>query len=118
SVQAGVRAVADACDAFFLVLADHSPPRPETLRTMIDALGESQNPIVLPSHQGRHGHPILISSKLAPEILALTFEQTLASIVKLHAADAREVIVDDPAILEDIDTPEDYNRALKRWKCR
>ena len=53
---------------------------------------------------------------LAKEILALTFDKTLASIVKLHATESREVVVDDPAILEDIDTPEDYNRALERWK--
>jgi CTP:molybdopterin cytidylyltransferase MocA len=116
SVQAGVRAVAQQCDAFLLALADHASPRPDTLRSLIDDWQKSHSAIVLPTHQGKHGHPILISSSLANQILALTFNDTLATIVKLNSRDSRDVAVDDPAILEDIDTPEDYNRALKRWR--
>ena len=116
SAQAGVRGITDLCDAFFLALADHSPPRKLTLSGMIVAWRESRPAIVQPRFEGKHGHPILIPSSLAPEILALTSDQTLASIVKRHSSDAREVIANDPAILEDIDTPDDYNRALRRWK--
>jgi len=118
SVQTGVSAMSRDCDAFFLALGDHAPPRPQTLESMIDAWRESDPAIVLPTLDGKHGHPILISSCLAPEILALTASQTLATIVRGHANDSREVIVDDRAILEDIDTPNDYNRAITRWTTR
>ena len=37
-------------------------------------------------------------------------------IVTQHAADTVEVSCDDPAILADIDTPEDYERALRLWE--
>ena len=115
SIQTGVRSIAQACDALFIVLGDHAPPKPATLRAMSGAWRESPTAIVLPIFESKHGHPILISSSLAPEILALTENLTLATIVKAHSQDSRDVIVDDPAILEDIDTPEDYNRALQRW---
>ena len=82
---------------------------------MVDAWRNFAPAIVLPTHMGKRGHPILLSATLSPDILALTGDATLATIVRSRAEATRAVDVDDPAVLEDIDTPDDYGRALKRW---
>jgi CTP:molybdopterin cytidylyltransferase MocA len=118
SIQAGLRVVQQECSAFFVVLADHAPPLPHTLSLMMQTQTETGSLIVLPTFRGKHGHPILVSSLLAPDILALSNQQSLATIVQSHRAKTRDLDVQDEAVLEDIDTPQDYNLALKRWNER
>jgi molybdenum cofactor cytidylyltransferase len=114
SVQLGVRVAHEHCDAFFISLGDQPTIRPETFREMEAGFTRSHAPILLPTFEGRHGHPILIASRLAPEILSLRPDQTLSDFTKRHAKVTLEICVDDPAVLEDIDTPEDYARAVAR----
>jgi molybdenum cofactor cytidylyltransferase len=114
SVQLGVRAAHASCDAFFISLGDQPFIDPETFRQMTVAFIRSRAPILLPTHNGKHGHPVLIASDLAPQILALRSDETLNDFAKRQANETLEIDVDDPAVVEDIDTPEDYARALAR----
>jgi molybdenum cofactor cytidylyltransferase len=107
-------------DAIVLALGDQPSVRPSTLRAIVrawlDADLSNRPLIVLPSYQKRHGHPILLDSRGIGEILALSGpDATLKTYTAAHADRTIDVPVDDPAILEDVDTPEDYERALKRW---
>jgi molybdenum cofactor cytidylyltransferase len=115
SVQAGARALPADCGAFLLALGDQPGVRPETLQALLAAWRETGAPIARPVYDGKHGHPVLFSARCGPEILALPADATLKDVVARHAADIREVAVNDPAILADIDTPEDYARALRYW---
>src|SRR5947209_17060349 len=69
SFQAGIRAL--SCDTIgaFLFLVDHPLVEPGTIEAMIMNL--APNRIVLPTFQGRRGHPGLFSSEVLEEILAL-----------------------------------------------
>jgi CTP:molybdopterin cytidylyltransferase MocA len=111
SVKCGVRAVRNV-RAFFISLGDQPFILPSTLRDM--ETNASRAPIVRPSCRGRHGHPLLIGSHLADEILALGSHETLNDFMKRHADQIHEIDIDDPGVVEDIDTPEDYARALAR----
>jgi CTP:molybdopterin cytidylyltransferase MocA len=113
SVQCAVRAARD-CEAFFLSLGDQPFISPDTLREMMSAFASPEASIVLPSYRGKHGHPILIDSAFADEILSLEPDQTLNDFIKRHTDGTREIDVDDPAVVEDIDTPDDYARVLAR----
>jgi len=118
SIKTGMRALPDSCDAFFLALGDQPMVRPETL----DALGEAWNPetaqIVLPAYGGKRGHPVLIARRFAPEILALGEMETLRTLMSRHAERIVEIAVPDPSTVQDVDTPEDYEAALRRWRER
>jgi molybdenum cofactor cytidylyltransferase len=118
SVQTGVRALPADCGAFLLALGDQPGVRPETLLALLAAWRETDAPIVRPVYDGKHGHPVLFAARCEPEILALPADATLKDAVIRHAADIWEVAVTDPAILDDIDTPEDYERALQRWQTQ
>jgi molybdenum cofactor cytidylyltransferase len=116
SVKAGVTALPAGCPAFFVALGDQPMVRPETLDTLAAAWRVSDAAIVAPAHEGRRGHPILIAARLAPEILALDAADTLRTVTTRFADQTVILDVNDPATIADVDTPEDYDSALVRWR--
>ncbi|MEZ0393654.1 MAG: nucleotidyltransferase family protein [Desulfurococcaceae archaeon] len=67
--------------------------------------------IVVASHMGRRGHPILFDSSLAHEVAgAGSLPRGLKSIVEEHEREVREVEVNHPGVLLDLDSPNDLNR--------
>ena len=116
SVKTGVRALPGDCGAFFLVHGDQPMVFPATLDLLAYLWHPESTPIAVPSYDGKRGHPVLISCSLAAEILALGEAETLKTLMTRHARDVLEVAVLDPATVEDVDTPEDYETALQRWR--
>lgn len=115
SVQCGVRALPDDTAAFFLSLGDQPLLQAATLHALLEAWRATQAPIVLPSFNGRRGHPVLFDIRSRDEILVLPPDATLRDFIRHHDAECREVEVPDSNVRFDIDTPEDYERALALW---
>jgi molybdenum cofactor cytidylyltransferase len=115
SVQAGVRALPSGTKAFFLALGDQPGVLPSTLNALREAWQSTQAPIVLPTYNGRRGHPLLFTIACVDEILSLPPEATLRDVVQRHRSATVEVPVDDSAVIADVDTPDDYERALRQW---
>ena len=114
SIQSGVAAVAKQADAFFIVLGDQPMVRVQTLRSMMRAWREKRPRVLLPTCDGKHGHPILLSCEGAGQILSLPRDATLKTYTSTQSEHTLELRVDDPAVLCDIDTPADYQAALER----
>lgn len=108
SVQTGFEALPEKAAAVVVMLGDQPFVKAETVDELVARHRETRKGIVLPVHGGRRGHPVLIDKKYGAEIVALGPEATLREVVQAHAADVLEVEIDDPDILRDIDTPEDY----------
>lgn len=104
SVRAGIACVHAA--RFFLLPGDQPLVRPETYARLLP----SGSDIVIPTYGGRKGHPVLISSHLIPEILAEPPTSNLREYIARHGYVT--VAVDDPGVLLDVDTLDDY-RALQ-----
>jgi molybdopterin converting factor subunit 1 len=66
--------------------------------------------IVIPHAGGRRGHPIALPWSLADEIRSLPADVGINYLVARHAARVVTLEIDDPAALDDLDTPEDYGR--------
>ena len=113
SVQAGVRAVAPGCGAALLALGDQPAVEPATIASLISAWRRTKSAIVAPVHDGRGGHPILISSRLFDELFHLDASESLKTVMLRHADDTLKLEVDDPGVLTDVDTPADYEQALR-----
>jgi len=111
SFQAGLRAA--SADAAFLVLGDQLGLEPSLLWRMIDVMeGDQSALIVSPICEGKRGHPTLFRRPLFSEILRLRGEETLKDVVLRHESEHRTVDVDEWTVL-DLDTPEDYEKALR-----
>lgn len=118
SIQAGLTTLSGQADAALIVLGDQPMVQPGTLSALISAWRDaSPRPrIVLPTCGGRHGHPILLAAEGFADVLALPTFQSLRSYTNQQRERTLDVHVDDPSILHDLDTPDDYAVALRRWQ--
>jgi len=111
SVICGIRALpADALTAL-IFLGDQPGISPAVTNSVIDAYNEELVGIVIPVHNHRRGHPLLVDMKYRKEIEQLDLEEGLRSLRHHFPGDVLEVEVDEPGILLDIDTREDYKNA-------
>ena len=108
SFQAGIRTLSWDSSGAFLFLVDHPLTDKNTIEAMIMQL--APNRIVLPTFEGRRGHPVLFSSEVLEEILALPFSQGANIVVRKNPDRIVEVPVNAPGILVDVDTPEQFEK--------
>ena len=110
SLMVGIGALSPESEAVVVNLVDHPLISSATIKAVIDSFRAVPLPIVIASYQGKRGHPVLFSGQVYGEILAAPLDQGAKVVVRKDPARVREVPLDDPGILADIDTPEDYRR--------
>ena len=111
SLKAGIAAAPDA-DAWVLLPVDHPLVTTEDVRALVGAWRKERAPVVRPVRDGRGGHPVLLDASIRDEILALGDDEPLRDVVRRHGE--REVVVPGSAATRvDVNTPEDYRRALE-----
>jgi molybdenum cofactor cytidylyltransferase len=100
-------------DRFLLIPADHPALTTRALRALLAAAeAHPGGDIFVPTYQGKRGHPVILPFALVSEIKALPIEVGINELIRRQAESSVLVAVDDPAILWDLDTPEDYQRLL------
>jgi CTP:molybdopterin cytidylyltransferase MocA len=116
SVKTGLAMLGPNTNAFLLALVDQPMIKAELIDKLIVAFDENDKGIVMPVYDGRHGHPVIISARYVDDIMQLDddAEGGLREFINNHKSDWLEVAVDTPAVLEDIDLPEDYERLSKQ----
>lgn len=112
SLQAGVRELRsdEQIAGLLLTLVDSPRFAASTIRGLAAAWAATRAAIVVPTHGGRHGHPVIFGRALWPEILDAPAETGARAVVDAHRDEMLEVYVDDPWVLRDADTPEDHAR--------
>ena len=114
SVRLGLAALEGAAAGVALLPVDHPRVRPETVANLVERFLDSSAPLVLPVHGGARGHPALIRHPLFGELRDPRLEGGARTVVHRHLDAALLVEVDDPGVLLDIDTPEEYRAAFPR----
>jgi molybdenum cofactor cytidylyltransferase len=104
SLKAGVKALPETCDGALIILGDMPLIEPD----QIDRLFEAYSPetIVVPTHEGRIGNPVLWPARYFPELLQLVGDAGAQRLLAVHADLVRKVPLATDAIFADIDTPE------------
>jgi len=116
TIRAGIAALGGAAElarrgATLLVSpADLPNLRAETVAGLLRRMREAGAPIAEPIFHGRRGHPLAIAPALIPEIETLDPNVGLRQLRDRHAAELLEVEVEDAGVVQDVDTPEDYER--------
>jgi molybdenum cofactor cytidylyltransferase len=120
SVRCGLRALPATCEAVLVALGDQPGVTSKLVGELIRAFREPTpdvemrgKQIVVPVHAGRRGHPLLFTARFRDEILTRYDEVGLHGLLTAHPDEVLEVEVSTATELEDMDTPEDYQRQLK-----
>jgi CTP:molybdopterin cytidylyltransferase MocA len=109
SLLVGLDAVGP-CDAVLVTLVDLPLVQSSTVAALLASWHLTQAPLVRPEHRGRHGHPVIFGAPLLHALRSADVELGAKPVVHRFAAQAVSVPVDDPGTVDDIDTPEAYDR--------
>jgi len=117
SVLCGVNAIPETADALLMALGDQPHIESRVGRAVVDAYQQGDAGIVIPTWDGKRGHPALVDLKrYRAKVLSLSGDEGLKPVMRGFVDDTLELCVDDAGILRDLDTPEDYRAELERRK--
>lgn len=102
-------------EGWLLAPADHPLLDPQTIEELVVCWQAENCQILVPSYQGRRGHPTLFRWSLAREIGNLPAGVGLNRLLYDRAEQIRDLPVATPTVLADLDTPEDYERLLRTF---
>jgi molybdenum cofactor cytidylyltransferase len=108
SIQCGIGSLKPEVEAALICLGDQPQVQERSARSVCEAFLKHRSNLVLPSYQMRRGHPWLVARPLWGEILNMQPPQSPRDFLNAHAREIEYVEVDNPSILEDLDTMEDY----------
>jgi molybdenum cofactor cytidylyltransferase len=106
-------AAADSPDAVILCLVDHPAISTEVIVKLREHFESTRPPVLIPTHKGQRGHPVVISQALFPELLALQPVDPANTIIRKYRDATQFVEIADPGILLDVDEPEAYERLVE-----
>jgi molybdenum cofactor cytidylyltransferase len=104
-------------DDWLLVPADHPTLDAGVVRQLLQARRAlAHSPIVIPTYQGRRGHPALIGWSHVEGIRRLPLGQGLNGYFRQCSQETLELPVSFSEILVDLDTPEDFAQLLRKFQ--
>lgn len=114
SMQAGLRRLPKKARIVMIAVCDQPRLKRETVEMLIQKFETERHKILIPSYNGRQGHPPLLRAEYAKDILAMDESMTLKHFYAEHADDIARLVVEDEGVLIDIDDRETYERELKK----
>ncbi len=116
SLQLGLQEVLSrGRDAAMITLVDRPPARSETLRQLRAVFGEALRHgkwAVVPQFGERHGHPYLAGRNMIEIFLKAPANSTARDLEHQHQSRIEYVPVEDPGVVVNVDTPEEYQRLV------
>jgi len=111
SVRAGLAALPEECTGVLVQLVDHPLVTPATVQALCAAHINTPKMILIPTCNGRQGHPTLFPRTILDE---LTPNAILRDLVRKDPKRVTRLAVDDEGIYLDMDTPADYEALRQR----
>lgn len=117
SIQAGVAAATKDTDGYMICLGDQPLIKTKDYNQIIQAFeqkkNDNPNTIIIPTFEGQKGNPVLLSSHYKNEILNHQQPEGCKEIVQMNKSHVVSQALKTPAILQDVDRPEDYEWLMK-----
>jgi molybdenum cofactor cytidylyltransferase len=114
SVKLGIQSLNHEIDGFFIHPVDIPLVRPSTVKTLVSFFKNGLEDVYYPAFNGIKGHPPLIRTRLARQIIAWDGQGGLQGALSDINAPATTIPVCDQGILEDMDTEKEYLRMVHR----
>jgi molybdenum cofactor cytidylyltransferase len=104
SLKAGIRALPPESNGAVILLGDMPLIEAAHLDRLIGAF--AADAIIVPTHRGERGNPVLWPRAYFSELLQLDGDAGAKRLLGVHAAEVREIDLGTDAIFADVDTPE------------
>jgi molybdenum cofactor cytidylyltransferase len=114
SIRCGLRALPEETEAAMVILGDQLSLSTSLVRELAHFFTSSATDIAIASHDGRRGHPIIFSEKYFKEVLSQFDDTGLRGLLQAHPDDIATYLTNDPGVLIDVDTPQQYNEEIQR----
>jgi molybdenum cofactor cytidylyltransferase len=111
SIQAAIRALPEGTDGLLLCLIDHPLITAALVDSLIGHFYVTHAGIVLPTYQGKRGHPVIFAAELYAELLNAPPEKGARAVVWAHADEVAEVPTDEQGCVLNLNDPETLGRA-------
>jgi CTP:molybdopterin cytidylyltransferase MocA len=107
SIWAGLRSLEGIeTEGIVLCPVDHPLVSARLVADLIDAFYDRGKSIVLPTYNGRRGHPVIFHRRLYADLLSASPEEGARAVVWSHAADVFEVPTDEEGVVLNINDPD------------
>ena len=116
SVLCGVRdAQEQGCDGMFLWPTDYACVPSKIVTDLWETYEATNADVIIPQYNGERGHPALFAASTFDDLLRAPPNEGARAVVYDEATTVIDMETDDRRILVDIDTPEEYWDATKRY---
>lgn len=113
SIRAGLRSLEGIdTDGIVLCPVDHPLVSARLVNDLVERFYEEKKAIVLPTYNGRRGHPVIFSNALYSDLFAAPAEKGARAVVWAHAAEVLEVPTDEEGVILNLNDPEMLRRAI------
>ncbi|MGH9728134.1 MAG: nucleotidyltransferase family protein [Candidatus Acidiferrales bacterium] len=115
SLQAAIRSLpAGETTGMLVCLVDHPLISARLVQILLETFERHKNKIVIPTYQGRRGHPVIFPAALYPELLAAPENVGARAVVRAHGADVIEVPVNEEGVVMNLNDPATLERVTKK----
>lgn len=113
SVRAGLAALPEGTGAVLFHLVDQPGVTPAVMNALIERHATTLAPVVWPEYEGRRGNPVLFDRFTFPELQNVTGDVGGKPVLLAYARanQVERVLVNEPGVLLDIDSPQNLPRA-------
>ncbi len=118
SLRVGLKSVSPDDHGFLVVLGDQPSLTTRLLDRLLKCWRAEPQSIWRPQFQSAHGHPVVIPMEFRQAVMTEFDQLGLKGLLRRYPDRVRNWRVDDPGVVVDIDTPEDYERELARVTAR
>ncbi len=112
SIHAALRSLPPGTEGMLLCLVDHPLVSAALVNDLIERFYATQKLIVLPTYNGKRGHPIVFSSRLYEELLAAPMDIGARAVVWAHGNEIEEVPTNEEGTVLNLNDPEALKKVI------
>ena len=118
SIHQGLQVMDPRSEGILISLGDQPFLKTRTINVLLDAFHQRRGEIIVPSFQGIKGHPVIFHRKYEKELLKLRGDAGGKSILLKYSKQIKTISIRSEGVIKDIDTREEYQKALRISKGR
>jgi len=114
SICRGLTALRSRSDGILIALGDQPLLKTTTIHALIHAFQKGKGGIIIPSFQGRRGHPVIFHRRYKKELLGLKGDVGGKFVLGRHPQQVQAIRVKSIGVVADVDTWQDYKKGQER----